>query len=135
DIDKRIVVPAVFRTSVGKRTTGDSTGAYLNETHLFSNQWRYRRGTGENAEECKTRFRAALREVLDKARASGVVVPQVVYGYFAANGEGNDVGVWKDDTGTAERVRFASPRQGPAALLCIADFFRPVASGEAHYAA
>jgi 5-methyltetrahydrofolate--homocysteine methyltransferase len=76
-----------------------------------------------------------LREELDKAKASGVLVPQVAYGYFAANADGNDVVVWKDDTRTAEWLRFSFPRQRQAPYLCIADFFRPVASGETDYAA
>ena len=76
-----------------------------------------------------------LREEVDKARASGVLVPQVVYGYFAANGDGNDVVVWKDDTRTAEWLRFPFPRQHQEPYLCIADFFRPVESGETDYAA
>jgi len=62
-------------------------------------------------------------------------VPQVVYGYFAANAEGNDVVIWKDESRTAEWMRFPFPRQTAEPYLCIADFFRPVASGETDYAA
>ena len=53
-----------------------------------------------------------LREQLAEAKASGVLVPQVVYGYFAANGDGDDLVVW---TGRAaaptESTRFPFPRQ------------------------
>ncbi|MCU1448258.1 MAG: methionine synthase, partial [Acidimicrobiales bacterium] len=48
---------------------------------------------------------------------------------------GNEVVVWKDETRTAEWMRFPFPRQTEAPYLCIADFFRPIESGETDYAA
>jgi 5-methyltetrahydrofolate--homocysteine methyltransferase len=62
-------------------------------------------------------------------------VPQVVYGYFAANGDGDDLVIWKDEARSSEWMRFRYPRQTKSPYLCIADFFRPVASGEPDYAA
>ena len=52
----------------------------------------------------------------------------MVYGYFRAVSEGNDL-VVLDDSG-AERERFTFPRQRHDRHLCLADFFRPAASGE-----
>jgi 5-methyltetrahydrofolate--homocysteine methyltransferase len=135
EIDNQIFVPPFVGSRVVKGIAIDDIAAYLNETALFRNQWQYRPEKGENDEQFKARIRAELREELDKAKASGVLVPQVVYGYFAANGDGNDVVVWKDDTRTAEWMRFPFPRQTQPPYLCIADFFRPVASGETDYAA
>ena len=62
-------------------------------------------------------------------------MPQVVYGYFCANADGNDLVIWKDETRTAEWMRLSYPRQTVEPYLCIADFFRPVESGEIDYAA
>jgi 5-methyltetrahydrofolate--homocysteine methyltransferase len=62
-------------------------------------------------------------------------VPQVVYGYFAANGDGNDIVIWTDDTRTTEWGRFSYPRQQVEPWLCIADMVRSVDSGEADYVA
>ncbi|HUR07888.1 MAG TPA: vitamin B12 dependent-methionine synthase activation domain-containing protein, partial [Nonomuraea sp.] len=90
---------------------------------------------GESDDDFKARIRPQLRERLAAARASGVLVPQVVYGYFAANGDGDDLVIWKDETRTQEWLRFAFPRQRNEPWLCIADFFRPVESGEVDYAA
>ena len=42
--------------------------------------------------------------------------------------------IWKDDTRTSEWLRFGYPRQNKEPFLCIADFFRPVESGELDYA-
>ncbi|MBV8980412.1 MAG: methionine synthase [Acidimicrobiia bacterium] len=135
ETDNPIFEPPFLGSRVVKGIAVDDIAGYLNETALFRNQWQYRPEKGENDEQFKGRIRAVLREELDKAKASGVLVPQVVYGYFAANGEGNDVVVWKDDTRTAEWLRFKFPRQRQAPYLCIADFFRPVDSGETDYAA
>jgi len=135
ETDNQIFVPPFLGSRVVKGIAIDDVASYLNETALFRNQWQYRPEKGENDEQFKGRIRAVLREELDKARASGVLVPQVVYGYFAANGDGNDVVVWKDETRTAEWLRFPFPRQTQPPYLCIADFFRPVDSGETDYAA
>jgi 5-methyltetrahydrofolate--homocysteine methyltransferase len=63
------------------------------------------------------------------------LVPQVVYGYFAANGDGEDLIIWSDETRRRELARFTFPRQRQAPWLCIADFFRPVDGDELDYAA
>ncbi len=107
----------------------------MNETALFRNQWQFRPEGGESDEVFKNRIRPTLRAQLAEAKTSGVLVPQLVYGFFPANGDGNDLVVWQDETRSAEAVRFAFPRQHVEPYLCIADFFRPVESGDADYAA
>jgi 5-methyltetrahydrofolate--homocysteine methyltransferase len=76
----------------------------------------------------ETEARPRLRALLDEAIASQILRPAVVYGYFPCNGDGNDLVVWDDDG--RERVRFTFPRQRRDRRLCIADFFRPISSGE-----
>jgi len=85
ETDNQIFVPPFLGSRVVKGIAVDDIAGYLNETALFRNQWQYRPEGGEKDEEFKVRIRAVLREELDKAKASGVLVPQVVYGYFAAN--------------------------------------------------
>ena len=62
-------------------------------------------------------------------------MPQVVYGYFAANGDGDDLVIWTDETRSAELARFSYPRQKKDKFLCIADFFKPADGPEVDYAA
>jgi 5-methyltetrahydrofolate--homocysteine methyltransferase len=119
---------------VVKGVAVDEIARYLNETALFRNQWQYRPLKGENDTDFKARIRPTLRSELSRATAAGLLVPQVVYGYYAANGDGNDVVVWKDETRTSEWVRFSFPREATDPWRCIADFFRPVASGQVDYA-
>ena len=59
---------------------------------------------------------------------------EFAWGYFPVNSDGTDLVVWADDDRRTERVRFAFPRQRREPHHCIADFFRPVASGEVEYA-
>ena len=76
-----------------------------------------------------------LRAQLAEAKAADMLIPQVVYGYFAVNSDGDDLVVWTDATRSEELTRFNYPRQQTAPFMCIADFFRPVDSGEVDYAA
>jgi 5-methyltetrahydrofolate--homocysteine methyltransferase len=133
--DNEIYTPPFLGTQVVKGISVDEIAAYLNETALFRNQWGFRPEGGESDDEFKARLRPLLREPLESAKASGLLVPAVVYGYFAANGDGNDVVLWTDESRSEELARFSYPRQTEAPYLCIADFFRPVSSGEKDYAA
>ncbi|MDQ3310634.1 MAG: methionine synthase [Actinomycetota bacterium] len=138
--DNEVFKPPFLGSRVVKGIALDDIVEYVNETALYRNQWQYRPerfddGTHESDDEFKARIRATFREQLAAAKASGVLVPQVVYGYFAANGDGNDLVVWSDESRTTEAARFTYPRQRQAPFLCIADFFRPLESGEVDYAA
>ena len=83
---------AVPRLRSGSRGLAlDDIVAYINETALFRNQWGYRPDKGETDADFKARIRPVLREELAVARAAGVLQPAVAYGWFAANGEGDDL--------------------------------------------
>ncbi|HLY81828.1 MAG TPA: vitamin B12 dependent-methionine synthase activation domain-containing protein, partial [Acidimicrobiales bacterium] len=135
ETDNRVFVPPFIGSRIEKGVSLDDIAAFINETALFRNQWGYRPEKGETDDDFKARIRPVLREQLASARAAGVLLPAVAYGYFAANSEGNDLVIWKDETRTAEWLRFSFPRQPKEPWLCIADFFRSAASGEADYAA
>ncbi|MFN8040297.1 MAG: methionine synthase [Acidimicrobiales bacterium] len=133
--DNPVFVPPFVGSKVVKGLSLDDIAGYLNETALFRNQWQFRPEGGESDAEFKDRIRATLREQLAAAKADDLLVPQVVYGYFPANADGNEVVIWKDDSRTSEWMRFGFPRQRQEPYLCIADFFRPVDSGETDYTA
>jgi 5-methyltetrahydrofolate--homocysteine methyltransferase len=133
-VDNHVFTPPFIGSRVMKGISLDEIAEYVNETALFRNQWQYRPLEGENDEDFKSRIRPELREQLAQAKATGILVPQLVYGYFPANGDGNDVVIWTDESRTTERMRFSYPRQDESPYLCIADFFRPIESGEVDYA-
>jgi 5-methyltetrahydrofolate--homocysteine methyltransferase len=133
--DNQIFVPPFLGSEVARGIRLDDIVGYLNETALFRHQWGFRPEKGESDEDFKTRVRSVFRAQLAAARAADILVPQVVYGYFPANADGNDVVIWTDTSRTAERARFPFPRQQKQPWLCIADFFRPAAGPEVDYAA
>jgi len=133
--DNTVPTPPFIGSRVERGIPLDEIAKYLNETSLFRNQWGYRPLQGESDTDFKHRVRAELRRQLALARASDVLRPAVAYGYFPANSDGDDLVIWSDERRTSELTRFRFPRQGSEPWLCIADFFKPVPSGEADYAA
>ncbi|MFO7298705.1 MAG: methionine synthase [Actinomycetes bacterium] len=133
--DNPVFEPPFIGSRVVKGISLDDIVPFLNLTALFRNQWQFRPESGETDREFKERLGKVLRAELAKARTDDLLVPQVVYGYYPANGDGNDLIIWKDTDRSEELCRFSFPRQAEEPWLCIADFFRPVESGEVDYAA
>jgi 5-methyltetrahydrofolate--homocysteine methyltransferase len=65
---------------------------------------------------------------LDRVQSEGLLQAGVVYGYFPAVSDGDDLVILNSDGG--ERERFTFPRQRHDRHLCLADFFRPAGSGD-----
>jgi 5-methyltetrahydrofolate--homocysteine methyltransferase len=111
---------------------------YINETALFKNQWQLKTASQEDyGRLVETKYRPILKELEDEVITSGWFEPKVVYGYFGAQGEGNDVIVynlpegWRQgDPVPAEALRFTFPRQKEGRHLCISDFFLSKGSGK-----
>ena len=111
---------------------------YINETALFKNQWQLKTASQEDyARLVETKYRPILKNLEEEAIAGGWLEPKVVYGYFGAQGEGNDVIVynlpegWKQgDPVPAEALRFTFPRQKEGRGLCLSDFFLKKTSGQ-----
>ncbi len=134
--DNPVFRPPFTGSRVAKGMPLDEIAEYLNETALFRNQWGFRpdASLGEDDAAFKDRVRPLLRQELAEAKASQLLVPQVAWGHFAANAEGDDLVIWKDDSRSAEWLRFTFPRQPEHPYLCIADFFKDAASGQEDWA-
>ncbi|MCP5028341.1 MAG: methionine synthase [Actinomycetia bacterium] len=129
--DNEIFAPPFVGSRVVKGIAIDEIAAFVNETALFRNQWQFRPEGGEDDTSFKTRIRPLLRDQLAQAKADDLLVPQVVYGYFPVNADGDELVVWTDSERSTEQARFRFPRQGTEPWLCIADFFRPRADDAA----
>jgi 5-methyltetrahydrofolate--homocysteine methyltransferase len=117
---------------------------YINETALFKNQWQLKTASqSDYVRLVEEKFRPILRKLEDEVAASGLFEPKVVYGYFPAQADGNDVVVYDaegppnsspsdggDDTLPREFLRFTFPRQREGRRLAVSDFFAPKASGK-----
>ena len=123
-----VPTPPFFGTRIVKGIPLAEYAALLDERATFMGQWGLRGargGKGPSYEELvETEGRPRLRYWLDRLTADKVLEAAVVYGYFPAYSEGNEL-VVLDETGQVERARFAFPRQRQGRRLCLADFFAP----------
>ena len=130
--DNPVPTPPFLGDRVVKGIPLADYAAFLDERATFMGQWGLkpsRGSTGPSYEELvETEGRPRLRMWLDRAATEGLLEAGVVYGYFPAVSEGDDLVVL--DSGGAERERFTFPRQRHDRHLCLADFFRPRESGE-----
>lgn len=127
--DNEVFTPPFLGSKIVKGIGLDEIAQYVNETALYRNQWQFRPEIGETDEDFKSRLRATFRQELGAAKAAGFLIPQVVYGYYCVNAQGDDLIVWSDESRISELARFTYPRQSTAPFMCIADFFRTVENG------
>lgn len=135
ETDNRVFQPPFLGSRLIKGINLDDIVPFMNLTALYRNQWQFRPESGENDADFKERMQPLLREQLAKARSEDLLIPQVAYGYFPANGDGDELVVWEDETRKNQLARFPFPRQQEDPFYCIADFFRPIESNELDYAA
>jgi 5-methyltetrahydrofolate--homocysteine methyltransferase len=105
---------------------------YLTETVLFRGRWGYRRGTLSREEYenlLETTVRPEFESLKSYAREHHLLDPKLVYGYYQANSDGNDVIVYRPNS-DQEWIRFTFPRQNRVPNRSIADFFLPLDSGK-----
>jgi 5-methyltetrahydrofolate--homocysteine methyltransferase len=111
---------------------------YINDTALFKNQWQLKTASQEDyLRLVEQKFRPIKQQLEEEVIAGSLFEPKVVYGYFPAQGEGNDVIVYEPPTAKGrsatpakELLRFTFPRQKEGRKLCISDFFAPKSSGK-----
>jgi len=100
------------------------------DTHvLFKLHWGGRGVKGEEwarliGEDFQPRLARMWRE-------QSYLHPRAVLGYFPCNSAGNELIVWDPDApGERELERLVFPRQPKHDRICLADFYRPLGSGE-----
>jgi 5-methyltetrahydrofolate--homocysteine methyltransferase len=75
-------------------------------------------------------FAPMLARLQREGSEQGWLNPAAVYGYFPANSQGDDLIVYDPGDKDREIARFPFPRQPRGDFLCLADYYRPVESGE-----
>jgi 5-methyltetrahydrofolate--homocysteine methyltransferase len=105
---------------------------YVNRLALYSGQYRVRRHAEESRQAWWQRVEReivpAVEALQKRIVAEAVFQPQAVVGFFPCASQGNDLIVYGE--AGEERTRFSFPRQSGGRRLCLADYFRPVSSGE-----
>ena len=136
-VDNTLPEPPFWGDRIVKGIPLNDYAAFLDERATFMGQWGLkptRGGDGPSYEELvETEGRPRLRMWLDRIQTEGLIEAAVVYGYFRAVGEGDDLVLLNEDGSELERFTF--PRQRRDRHLCLADFFRPRESGEVDVAA
>jgi 5-methyltetrahydrofolate--homocysteine methyltransferase len=143
-----IPVPPFWGVRVKKDYDLRALFPYINETALFKNQWQLKTASQQDyVRLVEEKYRPIKNELEAEIIAAGWFEPKVVWGYFPAQREGNDVVVYEAsaspaDQGSAsgpmatgplpgkELLRFSFPRQREGRRLCISDFFASKSSGK-----
>ncbi|WP_153539829.1 methionine synthase [Actinomadura macrotermitis] len=136
-VDNPVPEPPFFGDRIVKGIALNDYASFLDERATFMGQWGLkpaRGGDGPSYEELvETEGRPRLRMWLDRIQTEGLIEAAVVYGYFPAVSEGDDLVILNEDG--SDRERFTFPRQRRDRHLCLADFFRPRDSGQTDVAA
>ena len=116
---------------------------YLDLQALIAGQWQFRKPKEQSREEYDAFLQEKVYPVLEDWKGRVVeeklLHPQVIYGYFPCQAEGNSLCIYNPEgtnnrgaegTESLEEVaRFDFPRQRSLRRLCIADFLAPKESG------
>ena len=131
-----VPAPPFWGTRVIRDVPLDEVFDLLDLDELYRLQWGAR-GSGEQYKTTvKNEFEPTLARLKTDASKNGWIKPEVVYGYFPAQSQGNDVTIYdpaaySSDGGSLREVaRFHFPRMVGRERLCLADYVRSVESGE-----
>lgn len=84
----------------------------------------------KQGDEKATEMKVVVDEVFNEALEKGFINPQGMYQYFPAQSQGNEILIYDPKDLTKVIHTFQFPRQTKEPYLCLADFVRPVESGE-----
>ena len=128
--------PPFWGTRVIRDIPLDEVFDLLDLDELYRLQWGARGSGDAYKQTVKKEFEPALERLKKDAKQNGWIKPEVVYGYFPAQSQGNDVLIYdpaayaSDGGSLREIARFHFPRMVGRERLCLADYVRSVDSGD-----
>ncbi|MEJ5305287.1 MAG: vitamin B12 dependent-methionine synthase activation domain-containing protein [Ignavibacteria bacterium] len=142
--------PPFWGVKIVENISLDEVFKYVNEVALFRGQWQFRKRKLSDDDYNKLVEEKVLpiyNNLKAKVKENNLLIPKVVYGYFPAQSEKNDLIIYKPKNFPEEKlydiwdidihnceleeyVRFTFPRQINKRNLCISDFVLPVESGK-----
>jgi 5-methyltetrahydrofolate--homocysteine methyltransferase len=128
--------PPFWGTRVIRDVPIDEVFDLLDLDELYRLQWGARGSGDQYKSTIKNEFEPALERLKKDAVKNEWIKPQVVYGYFPAQSQGNDViiydpAAYSSDGGSLREIaRFHFPRMVGRERLCLADYVRSVDSGD-----
>jgi len=111
---------------------------YLDLQALIAGQWQFRKPKEQSKEEYQAFLAEKVYPILEqwkeKIVEENLLHPQVIYGYFPCQSEGNSLYIYDPEQMNRKDAKkrvatFEFPRQRSLRRLCIADFYAPVESG------
>ncbi len=104
---------------------------YLDLTQLYKLNWGVKGKDGDEYKNMiKTQFEPMRLKMQDEILAKNWFEPKLVYGFWLANSDGNELIIYDGNDPKKELERFKFPRQRVGRHLNLADYFKPVSSGE-----
>ena len=134
--NNRVPSPPFWGTRVIRDIPLDEVFDLLDLDELYRLQWGARGSGDQYKTTVKNEFEPTLARLKKDAKKNGWIKPEVVYGYFPAQSQGNDVVIYdpaaysSDGGSLREIARFHFPRMVGRERLCLADYVRSVESGE-----
>ncbi len=131
--DIAVPTPPFWGERVVEQINLDDIYPFINKVALYRGQWQFRKGKMSDAEYqamIEDKVEPIFERLKAQCRDEGILRPQVVYGYFPCQGDGDDLVIFDPEDHDKEVERFSFPRQAGKKHLCISDFFRSVDSGE-----
>lgn len=114
---------------------------HLDLQALIAGQWQFRKPKEQSKQEYQAFLNEKVYPILEgwkqKIVAENLLQPQVIYGYFPCQAEGNTLYIYDPKNVETQYIAspqepittFEFPRQRSLRRLCIADFFAPKDSG------
>ncbi|MEH2351068.1 MAG: methionine synthase [Nostoc sp.] len=106
---------------------------HLDLQALVAGQWQFRKPKEQSKEEYQAFLAEKVYPVLEtwknRILEENLLHPQVIYGYFPCQSEGNSLHIYDSENQSQQVATFEFPRQKSLRRLCIADFFAPKESG------
>ncbi|MEC4990501.1 MAG: methionine synthase, partial [Oscillatoria sp. PMC 1068.18] len=116
---------------------------YLDLQALFAGQWQFRKPKGQSREEYDEFLEAEVQPILAEWKqrifAENLLQPQVIYGYFPCQAQGNSLDIYHPQivqeakqisAGEEAIAKFDFPRQKSGRRYCIADYYATKESGK-----
>ncbi|MCC5653177.1 methionine synthase [Nostoc sp. XA013] len=106
---------------------------HLDLQALVAGQWQFRKPKEQSKEEYQAFLAEKVYPILEtwkqRILEENLLHPQVIYGYFPCQSEGNSLHIYDSENQSQQVATFEFPRQKSLRRLCIADFFAPKESG------
>ncbi|MBA3471330.1 MAG: methionine synthase, partial [Herpetosiphonaceae bacterium] len=126
-----VPTPPFWGTQVAKKIRLDDVSPYLDLNTLWRLAWGIKNLKGAEYDRLiSEEFMPRLKQMQAEAKQTGWLQPQAVYGYFPCQADGEELVVYDPKDRKVALTRFVFPRQPARDHLCLADYFRPIGSGE-----